>query len=497
MRRHRAIGTTKGGFTLVELLVVIAILALLVSLILVASADGVRRAEERATQSLITKLETAVNDRLDALLNTQPPTNQTHRFLAAINWPQSYGTKTAYQPLMNNSDDRRAQTIAQYDYIRAELPDVFFVNGLTSDGSSAAAAAYPLNFAASPYPSGTNTLSSGNQTNGAANDGGSWVLPLGNNYPGLPGFYSSGLLNLSITTPQLPATGMFGASFSAAASVYKNLYSAAASDLVAANPGCLVNFEPGLDGIDNNGDGLVDELVSPTASNAEVVVTGSPSQPFASYVSARLVKHTHKTARAEVLYALLVNGLSPLGSAFSSEDFTSREVQDTDGDGMPEFVDAWGEPIQFFRWPIYYGTASGQFPLGTSDSQLGSAPIWRRAQPDPRARPARREPTARLTGLVVEPGEPFALAAQCFRDQFQSAELLREPCDEPVEPRRDRVHELFPFAGQPLSRLDRGRLGPGEQVHSSSVFQQGPHPLRRTRSRARRRAVLQGLFAPG
>ncbi len=118
---------------------------------------------------------------------------------------------------MNNSDDRRAQVIAQFDYIRAELPDVFFLNGLTSDGSSAAAAAYPLNFAASPYPSGTNTLSSGNQTNGAANDGGSWVLPLGNNYPGLPGFYSSGLLNLSITTPQLPATGMFGASFSAAA----------------------------------------------------------------------------------------------------------------------------------------------------------------------------------------------------------------------------------------------------------------------------------------
>jgi hypothetical protein len=29
-------------------------------------------------------------------------------------------------------------------------------------------------------------------------------------------------------------------------------------------------------------------------------------------------------------------------------------VRDTDGDGMLEFVDAWGEPLQFFRWPIMY-----------------------------------------------------------------------------------------------------------------------------------------------
>ena len=55
-----------------------------------------------------------------------------------------------------------------------------------------------------------------------------------------------------------------------------------------------------------------------------------------------------------MLYALLVEGTGPLGSVFNRDDFTDREVQDTDGDGMPEFVDAWGQPLQFFRWPFLY-----------------------------------------------------------------------------------------------------------------------------------------------
>ena len=61
--------------------------------------------------------------------------------------------------------------------------------------------------------------------------------------------------------------------------------------------------------------------------------------------------HTHVTARSEMLYAILVEGRGPWGSVFSRDEFTDREVQDTDGDGLPEFVDAWGQPLQFFRWP--------------------------------------------------------------------------------------------------------------------------------------------------
>ncbi len=326
-----AIGSRRGGFTLVELLVVLAIVGLLLSLILVAAADGVRRAEERATQSLIVKLETGLNERLDALLNTQPPINQTHRYLAAINFkdPNS-GNFVPVGSTSSNSDDRRGQVIAQFDYLRAELPDVFFLNSSTSDGGTVATS-YPLNFAAAPYPPGSNGLNN-------------FVLPLGNTFPGLPqAIDNNGNPVLSPSafsnyTPP-PVSGMFGASFSAAGGIYKQLGADKA----------------GYDGVDNNGNGFIDEVGEGGLSlNA---------------VTTRLATHTHKTARSEMLYAVLTQGLGTLGSVFNPEEFTDREVKDTDGDGLLEFVDAWGEPLQFYRWPIYYGTRAA-----SSDSQKGSAP---------------------------------------------------------------------------------------------------------------------------
>ena len=323
---HNVSESRRAGFTLIELLVVIAIIGILISLILVAAADGVRRAEERQTQALITKLETALNDRLDALLNTQAPINQTHRYLAAINIPSGNNYVPAAIGSVINSIDRRAQVIAQIDYLRAELPDVFLVNHLTQDGATASNS-YPLNFAAAPYPAGQNSV-------------GNFVLPLGNNINGLPD--NTGTVTLP--TIAAPITGMFGASFSAAGGIYKNL-----------------GYGPtGYDGVDNDGNGLIDDILE--------------SGTTVGAVNALLSNHTHKTARSEMLYAILVEGLSPLGSSFSRDDFTAREVQDTDRDGLPEFVDAWGEPLQFFRWPIYYGGASPTAGtiLGTSDSQRGS-----------------------------------------------------------------------------------------------------------------------------
>src|SRR3954470_24046194 len=66
------------GFTLVELLIVMIIIGILLALILTAAMGGVRRAEERATQSLISKLETGLDDRLQALLEIQPDYNNAH-----------------------------------------------------------------------------------------------------------------------------------------------------------------------------------------------------------------------------------------------------------------------------------------------------------------------------------------------------------------------------------------------------------------------------------
>ncbi len=53
---RRRVGSRRG-FTLIELLVVIMIIAIILSFVILAATDAARRAEERATQSLITKLE--------------------------------------------------------------------------------------------------------------------------------------------------------------------------------------------------------------------------------------------------------------------------------------------------------------------------------------------------------------------------------------------------------------------------------------------------------
>lgn len=61
--------------------------------------------------------------------------------------------------------------------------------------------------------------------------------------------------------------------------------------------------------------------------------------------------HTPQTESAELLYFVLteteVFGVPPVDEG----EFRSSEVADTDGDGLLEFVDAWGNPVRFYRWP--------------------------------------------------------------------------------------------------------------------------------------------------
>jgi prepilin-type N-terminal cleavage/methylation domain-containing protein len=315
----------RRGFTLIELLVVMVIIGIILAFILTAAMDSLRRAEERATQALISKLENALNDRLDALLQTQPDPTRPHRVLASIYSSNPLQGAVPGVP--------RANTIAMFDYMKRELPDVFYIQD-----RSLSSGTYPLNFAANPFP----LLNPQTHTPQAY-----FILPLGQGD------------DLAAPTGE----GIYGASYYAAASIYRNL-------------GYLPQ---GCDGVDNNGNGLVDE-----------VDEGAPSgSDAAKLVANNLVAHKHKTARSEMLYALLVEGSGPLGSAFSRDDFTDREVKDTDGDGLPEFVDAWGEPLQFYRWPVLYHSdvQRGQAIASTSQqTQTLVEPynfVWDEREQDP------------------------------------------------------------------------------------------------------------------
>jgi len=62
-------------------------------------------------------------------------------------------------------------------------------------------------------------------------------------------------------------------------------------------------------------------------------------------------RHRPETESAELLYYCIVVADSFGASGAGGDRFTEREVSDTDEDGLPEFIDAWGNPLRFYRWP--------------------------------------------------------------------------------------------------------------------------------------------------
>ena len=236
--------------------------------------------------------------------------------------------------------------LAKYDYLRAELPDVFyFPQSSDPDNNNPD---YPINFGMHRFR---------NANNNALD----FVLPLGT---GRTGSYG---------------TGMNGASYLAAGGLYKNLGAVPQNFMPTGIPGMQPVQPKGYDGIDNGGTaGFIDDFsegVNATYGNIGTVEAAGNN-------------HQHKTARAEMLYALLVEARGPLGSVFNADDFTNREVQDTDHDGLPEFVDAWGEPLYFYRWPLFF----------SSDIQKGAAPT------PTCSRPANRTPLTPASNSSRPPG---------------------------------------------------------------------------------------------
>ena len=79
----------------------------------------------------------------------------------------------------------------------------------------------------------------------------------------------------------------------------------------------------------------------------------SPNARYRSIGNSRLAGLSDPTLAmayesAECLQMIVVRGgYSP----DAVEQFRSDEIGDVDGDGLPEFVDGWGRPISFIRWP--------------------------------------------------------------------------------------------------------------------------------------------------
>lgn len=58
-----------------------------------------------------------------------------------------------------------------------------------------------------------------------------------------------------------------------------------------------------------------------------------------------------KQESSEVLHFILTRANVPGFPPIGEDSFASSEVADTDSNGWPEFIDAWGQPLRFYRWP--------------------------------------------------------------------------------------------------------------------------------------------------
>ncbi|MBR5710189.1 MAG: type II secretion system protein [Thermoguttaceae bacterium] len=79
-------------------------------------------------------------------------------------------------------------------------------------------------------------------------------------------------------------------------------------------------------------------------------------------------------ASAELLYMIVM--ADPVGAGMFSEG----EIGDTDGDGLPEFLDGWGRPIRYILWPAGFFRSDScetdlQVTVNTNDSKFVHDPF--------------------------------------------------------------------------------------------------------------------------
>lgn len=113
-----------------------------------------------------------------------------------------------------------------------------------------------------------------------------------------------------------------------------------------------LQFDP-----DSNVTGMPDSIFQAIAApNArqKLINEGNPT-PTEAEVLARVTsdwaRRRPETESSALLYFTLTASGSFGVSSVDSDRFTNDEVADTDGDGLPEFIDAWGQPLRFYRWP--------------------------------------------------------------------------------------------------------------------------------------------------
>jgi prepilin-type N-terminal cleavage/methylation domain-containing protein len=91
--------------------------------------------------------------------------------------------------------------------------------------------------------------------------------------------------------------------------------------------------------------------------------------------------HNAVTESAACLYMILTQAALFDTEPPAAAELRGLEVADTDGDGLMEIVDSWGQPLRYYRWPTRL------FRPATSSGTMGTAG-WNNLSPAPAPTPA-------------------------------------------------------------------------------------------------------------
>jgi len=168
---------------------------------------------------------------------------------------------------------------------------------------------------------------------------------------------------------------------------------------------------------------------------------------------------------AECLYLILQtmnsSGRNPVDS------FAASEVGDVDGDGMKEFLDAWGRPIQFLRWAPGYVIANNAVTTQTDAiDNVSMMPI----SPDP-FDPMRVDPGYGANS----PKKPFALKPLIFsggqdrRYDINMGALTYAGTNPPSYPFYSDGTPSYIYVGTPTDTDSDGSLNYGDNITNHYV----------------------------
>lgn len=303
----------RSGFTLVELLMVVAIIAILMTLTLVVMNGITEQAEEEATKTTVLKVSRMVDQRVEAFDRAFKGSRRDSYIQATIGLLIQVDGRFDF--FLANPDkvnqEPALEALAYKAAIRFELPQRFVERTAIGEDKNS-----------------NGVLDGGEDLNGNG------ILDGPDNVP----------TGTSLNVPGMPR------------SIYERIALPAARQQwleawLEANPG---GTPP-----------------TPADTDLNPIVTANWAIHLQNEAAALASDRDelHSTESAELLYFTLTQSGTFGSSSANLDQFTSEEIADTDGDSLPEFIDAWGHPLQFYRWPtrLFDPTAPNPFVPVLSD----------------------------------------------------------------------------------------------------------------------------------